>query len=190
MMGLLAVVLLPVPSVFSQDKNRIVEWTEPPLSDRNTISLTGKQVVSQIDVLEISDVTAGEKSIKLGQFFTADDAWLEKLTFRIKNISTDKISIVQINLLLPEIMPGGPLVTFCYGCGQPVGQGIMPGQEVEMKVVFYSWLRDQINKKSGLSEITKAQIHDITVTAADGTRWLSGCLRTADLKNACPAAAP
>jgi len=31
----------------------------------------------------------------------------------------------------------------------------MPGTEVEMKLMFYSWLSDQINAKSSLSMITK-----------------------------------
>lgn len=185
--GLLALVLLPVTSVFSQDKHRIVEWHYPPISERNTVSATGKQVVSQIDVLEIIDVNIGETPIKLEQVFTADDSWLEKLTFRVRNVSSAKLSKVQMNLFLPEIMPGGPMVTFCYGCGATLGQSILPGQEVEMEIVFYSWLTEQINKKSSLSVITKAEINDITVTAADGRSWLSGCVRTVDPKNACRA---
>lgn len=175
-----------VTSAFSPGKNRIVQWHEPPISDRNTKSTTGKEVVSQIDVLEISDVTIDKKPIKLGQSFAADDNWLDKLTFRIKNVSSVELSKVQMNLFLPEIMPGGPLVAFCYGCGPTLERSIAPDQEVEMKVVFYSWVAEQINKQSSLAAITKAEINDVTVTAADGKSWLSGCVRAVDPKNACP----
>jgi hypothetical protein len=184
--GFLTLVLLSTTSASSQDKNLTIEWHQPPISDRNTTSATGTQIVSQIDVLEITGVAIDEKPIKLGQSFAVNDSWLEKLTFRIKNVSSVKLSKVQMNLFLPEIMPGGPMVTFCYGCGPTLGRSISPGEEVEMNVVFYNWLSAEIKKKRSLSEITKAEIHDVTVTAAGGRTWLSGCVRTADPANACP----
>jgi hypothetical protein len=190
-MQLLAVVLLSVTSAFSQSKNRIVEWSEPPISNRNTRASGDTQVLPQIEGLEINDITVGGKSITIGQSFATDDDWLKSLTVRIRNISSLSISVLQMTLMLPETMPGGPVVTLCYGCGPAgTGQSIMPGGEVEMKSLFYSWLTDKINEKSSLSKITKVQIHDIIVTMADGRKWLSGCVRTANLKNACPAAAP
>jgi hypothetical protein len=184
--GLLTLVLLSATSASSQDKNLTIEWHQPPISDRNTKSATGTQVVSQIDVLEITGVAIDGNPIKLGQSFAANDSWLEKLTFRLKNVSSVKLSKVQMNLFLPEIMPGGPMVTFCYGCGPTLGRSISPGEEVEMKVVFYNWLSGEIKKKRSLSEITKAEINDVTVAAADGRMWLSGCVRAADPANACP----
>jgi hypothetical protein len=184
--GLLTLVLLSATSASSQDKNLTIEWHQPPISGRNTKSATGTQVVSQIDVLEITGVAIDGNPIKLGQSFAANDSWLEKLTFRIKNVSSVKLSKVQMNLFLPEIMPGGPMVTFCYGCGPTLGRSVSPGEEVEMKVVFYNWLSGEIKKKRSLSEITKAEINDVTVAAADGRMWLSGCVRAADPANACP----
>lgn len=191
LLGLLGVGLLSVPSVFSQSKNRIVKWSELPINDRNTKSSGDAQILAQIDALEINDITVGGKSITIGQSFAADDEWLKSLTVRVKNVSSLSISGAQMNLFLPEIMPGGPLVTLCYGCGDVGnGQSIKPGEEVDMKLVLYSWLTDQINAKSSFSMITKAEIHDIIVTLPDGRKWVSGCVRTASLKNACPTTAP
>ena len=184
--GLLTLLLLATTSALSQDKNRIVEWHQPPLSDKNWIPLKGTQAVSQIDVLEIMGVSVDGKPVKLGQNFAADDDWIEQLAFKVKNVSNVTISKVQMNLFLLQIMPGGPLVSFCYGCGPTVGKTISPGEEVELKVVFYSWLTGEIKKKSTLAEITKAEINDVTVAAADGTKWLSGCVKAADPANACP----
>jgi hypothetical protein len=144
-------------------------------------------VLAQIEALQINDITVGGKSITIGQSFAADDEWLKSLTVRVKNVSSLSNSKVQLNLFLPEIMPGGPLVTLCYGCGDVgKGQTIMAGEEVEMRLVFYSWLVDQINAKSSLSRITRAEIHDTIVSLPDGRQLLSGCVRTASLKNACP----
>jgi len=190
-MGLLGVGVLTVTSVFSQSKNRIVQWSEPPVSNRNTTGSGDTQVLAQIEALEINDIAVAGKSITIGQFFATDDEWLKSLTVRVKNVSSQSISGAQMNLFLPEIMPGGPLVTLCYGCGDVgKGQSINPGEEVEMKLVLYSWLKDQINAKSSFSMITRAEIHDIIVTLPDGRKWLSGCVRTASSKNACPTTAP
>ena len=94
-------------------------------------------------------------------------------------------------MILPEIMPGGPLVSLCYGCGAVgMGKSITPGEEFEMKVVFQQWVTDQIKSKSNLSSITKAQIQNISVKQPDGKKLLSGCLRAAYQKNACPKTSP
>jgi len=174
-MGFLAVVLLSVTTVFSQNKNRVVRWPEVPLNFGTMIRGDQHELLSQIDALEISDVTSGGKAITLGESFAADDEWLKSLSVRVKNVSSQTISSVQMNLFLPEIMPGGPMVTLCFGCGDVgKGQSIMPGAEVEMKLVLYDWLVGQINAKSSLPMITTAEIHDIIVTLADGRKLMSG----------------
>jgi hypothetical protein len=66
----------------------------------------------------------------------------------------------------------------------------MPGEEVEMRIVFYGWVVGQIKSKSSLSEITKAEIHDIILTPEGGRQGLSGCMKTASARNGCPSAAP
>jgi len=191
LLGLLGVGVLSVPSVFSQNKNRIVNWSEPPISNRNTKSSGDIQILAQIEALEINDITAAGKSITIGQFFAADDEWLKSLTVRVKNVSSLTISSAQMNLYLPEIMPGGPVVVLCYGCGDVAsGQSIKPGEEVEMKLAFSSWLTDKITAKSSLSMITKAEIHDTIIVLSDGTKSISGCVRTASSKNECPSSAP
>jgi hypothetical protein len=183
--AVLAVVLLSTSSVFSQGTQRIVQWPEMPIDHSKTVSLGDSKGLAQIESLEIVDITVGGKSITLGQSFVADDDWLKSLTVRLKNVSNNSISKVQLNLFLTEIMPGGPLVTLFYGGeGQSI---IMPGAEADLKLVFYSWLVDQINKKSSLAKITKAEIWNVTVTLPDGKRLFSTCVKTVSPKNACPA---
>ena len=187
----LVVVLLSVTAVFSQSKNRILHWSEP-VSTINTPGSGYSEVLAQIEALEIVDVTVDSKSITIGEVFSADDLWLKTLTFRVKNVSNLSFSMAQLNLFLPEIMPGGPLVTLCYGCGDTFGKvkNIAPGEEVEMKVAFYNRLTDQINAKSNLSKITEAEIQQLIVTQPDGQKWISRCVRTASPKTSCPKPAP
>ena len=188
LLTVLAVVLLATTtSAFSQTKNRTLQWPEIPLSNRNMIGAPGTEVLAQVEVLEVKDISVAGKSITIGQPFAADDNWVTNLTLRLKNVSNQIFSIIQIDLILPEIMPGGPLVSLCYGCGGVgMGQSISPGDEFEMKVVFQNWVTDQIKSKSDPSSITKAQIQHISVKQPDGKKLFSGCIRTADQKNACP----
>ena len=190
-MRVLAILIFSLTTVFSQNKERILHWSEPV----NIISSPGSgylAVLPQIEALEIVDITAGGKSLTIGEVFSADDLWLKSLTFRVKNVSDLSFSVAQLNLFLPEIMPGGPIVILCYGCGEAYGKvkNIAPGDEVEMKVAFYNWLTEQINAKSNLSSITKAEIRELIVTQPDGQKWMSRCVRTASPKNSCPKPAP
>ena len=170
----------------SESKQRMVHWPENAINHAN-IKSAHSEMLEQIEMVEITDVTAGGKSVTLGQSFEADDEWLKTLSVRIKNVSQVTISIVQMNFFLPQLMPGGPLVVLCYGCGD-VGKGetIDPGEEVEMKLVLYSWLLGQINSKSSLSKITRAEVWNMSVTQVDGRKFMSGCIKTTDQKNACP----
>lgn len=164
----------------------MVHWPEISYLNANARS-TQSEMLDQIDMVEITDVAAGGKSITLGQPFEADDEWLKTLSVRVKNVSQVSISRVQMNFFLPQLMPGGPLVALCYGCGD-VGRRdpIDPGEEVEMKLFYYSWLLDQINSKSSLSKITKAEVWHMSLTLLDGRQFTSGCIKTTDQKSACP----
>lgn len=188
---LIVIALLSLTPVFSQSKDRIINWSAPVIIVNSSQS-GYSAVLVEIDALEIVDITVGGKSVTIGEVFSADDLWLENLAFKVKNVSNLSFTIAQLNLFLPEIMPGGPLVTLCYGCGPAFGKvkSIAPGEEVEMKVVFYAWLKDQINAKSSLSMITKAEIRELLLTQSDGQKLISRCVKTASLKNSCPKPTP
>ena len=94
-----AVLLLSLTTVFSQNKERILHWSEPV----NIINSPGSgysAVLPQIEALEIVDITAGGKSLTIGEVFSADDLWLKSLTFRVKNVSDLSFSVAQLSLFL------------------------------------------------------------------------------------------
>ena len=75
------------------------------------------------------------------------------------------------------------MMTLCYGCGDVGdGQKIKPGDEVEMKVVFYGWLVGQIRSRTILSELTRAELQDMLVTLHDGEVLYSRRVKTANRK--------
>lgn len=185
--AILAFVFVATVSVFSQNKNRTLQWAEIPLSNRNLVGAPGTEVLAQVEVLELKDISIAGKSITIGEPFAADDNWITNLTLRVKNISNQSFSSIQIDLVLPEITDSGPLIPLCYGCGGVgMGQSIGPGDEFEMKVAFQEWVTDRIKSKSNPSAITKAQIQHVSVKQPDGKKLFSGCIRTSYQKNACP----
>ena len=180
----LVMMFLAASPAFSQNTQRMVHWPEIPFHANAAKGVTAT-IVPQIEILEIVDVTIAGKSVTLGETFPADDEWLKNLTVRIKNISNTRIAKVQLSLFLPQIMPGGPMVTLFYGRGDASGKSIEPGEEVELKTMFYDWLAGQITARSSLANITKAEIREMRVTFADGKILVSQCVKTTKQKNAC-----
>jgi hypothetical protein len=120
MPALFAVTLLSATSVFSQNKDMMVQAPAKIITPVNTPDSGYAHELAKMKALENVDIAVGGKSITIGQFFPADDEGLQNLTGRVKDISILKISLVQMNLFLTELMPGGPLVTHCFGCGDVV----------------------------------------------------------------------
>ena len=84
-LGLLTLVLLSTPSVFSQSINRMVQWPETIITAVNSTGSGYSPELEKIDALEIIDIAVGGKSITIGQFFAGDDEWLKNS----KTLSSD-----------------------------------------------------------------------------------------------------
>lgn len=191
-----SVVILIIMSTpcFSQDHSKRVEWSKSPASSK-TRTAADIRPFDQLDDLEIENIAVEGKPIVIGKGFTAGDDWIQTITFRVKNISEQQLKAIQITVVLPEMLTGGPDIVFCYGCAKTEREkGIAPGEEVELKILggnYYGWVRDKIITTQGdLSRISNAQIREMYAILPDGTKWLSGCVKTADSKNACPHGAP
>lgn len=182
--------ILFAPSLaLSQTHNKLVEWTPRPIGSNNERAGAGTQLFQRLDSIEIEDIAAGGKSIAIGQEFAAEQDWLRSLVVRVKNVSGQQVSAIQVTLVLPEMDHSSPDVVYCYGCvTSEKAKGISPGEAVELKMLgggFYDWVKSRAVDKGGISQISKAQIREMFVTLPDGTHWLSSCVKTADAKNAC-----
>ncbi len=174
---------------YSQTQNKVIVWSKSPIGSHNETTPPDVKLFPQIDGVEIEEIAVGGKSRIVGEGFAADDDWLKTITVRVKNISSQRLISVQITLVLPE-MGQSPDIPLCYGCAAAEKEkGIVPGESVELKMLgggFYDWLRSRIAENGAVSRITKAEIHHVYVTLPAGPTWFSGCIKTANLKNACP----
>lgn len=184
---------LAVLTVFSQTQTKTVEWAKYPLSSHGVRTTPNIRALDQIDEIEIEDVLFDGKPITIGQPFMANDDWLRDISFRVKNVSSQKLLKIQLDMIPPELDKGVQVV-YCYGCAPTEKEkGVIPGEEVELKMPggnMYGWVRDRIIENGSISRITRAQIRVVTVSLPDGSRWTSGCVKTADPKNACPSPSP
>ena len=111
-------------TVAAQETNRLVDWpTVAPPSDAK--------------VLEIIRITVKDTDVTPGQYFAASDDWLDKLTFRIRNVSDKTITRFGFGIGFPELdLGGGGMAGFSvgYGTDKQPGKPIPPGAEVEVSL--------------------------------------------------------
>ena len=182
---LLFVCVTPSP----QTPTKTVEWQEKPLGSNNERWTDGSQLVKVMELVQIESVVVG-KPVTIGEAFAADDDWLKNLVIRVRNVTGKPIASIQITLGLPQMDPGSPDVVYCYGCApEEKAKGIAPTEVVELKmpgIGFYDFVKMRALEKGGIAQINRAQIRIMYVTLPDETRFVSGCIKTADAKNACP----
>ena len=183
-----------VTPAFSQSQSKVVGWSKSPIGRNNEKTSGSLQLYPKIDGVEIEDFAVDAKSIIIGEPFSAGDDWLRSFSVRVRNISDQRLLKVQITLVLPEMDSESPDVVFCYGCaGAEKDKVVMPGEVVELKMLgggFYYGIKSRISEKGSVSRINKAELRNMYVTLANDTTWFSGCVKTANPRNACPASVP
>jgi hypothetical protein len=190
----LVLVFLGVTSFFAQTQNKVVEWSKSPIGSNKGETAAGNLRLSkQIDAIEIQNVTVSGKSITIGEPFGADDDWLRAIVVRVKNLSNERFAAIQITLRLPQLR-ASPDIQYCYGCAQDEKEkGVKPGEEVELRILgdaLYDWVKSRIAEQASISTITEAEIYNMMVTLPGGAVWESGCVKTANPKEACQFAKP
>ena len=129
-----AVITLYLPFLaLAQQQDRLVEW-QPVV------------VQSETNVLEIVDIEVAGKSITIGHSFTADDNWLNTLTFKVKNLSGKTIKHFGFGVTFPELQTkantGTPGFSVTYlgdeslraPAGNEQKRPLMVDEEVELKM--------------------------------------------------------
>jgi hypothetical protein len=176
-----------------QTQTRVIEWSKSPVGSNNENVAPILQLFRQIEGVEIIEFASNGKPVSIGEPFAAPEDWLKKLTVRVRNISAEKLESVQITLKVPEIGVS-PDVIYCYGCGRAEREkGIQPGEIVELTMPggeYYEWVVSRIEAKLPLSKISRAEIRHMYVGVPDRPTWYSGCVRTANPKEACQFSTP
>jgi hypothetical protein len=190
---LLCLVLSVASVAFSPPQNKTIEWTPRPFGSNNERVPAGTQLFRILDRIEMEDITVAGRPITIGKSFAAEDDWLKNLVIPVRNVSGQQVAAIQMTLVLPEMDHASPDIVYCYGCAaSEKAKGISAGEVVELKMLgggFYDWVKSRADEQGGISQISKAQIREMLVTLPDGSHWVSGCIKTADAKNACPRSA-
>lgn len=185
---IISITFCAVTSVFSQGQTKLLEWSQFPVGNYGGTSSPDIELSKQINSIEIEEILVSGRPINIGEPFAADVDWLKDLTFRVKNVSSEQVMAIQIDLRLPEIN-NSPMVVFIAGCKHDKNQPcIRPGEEVVLRMPagsFYSWVKERVAKEKDITAINKATIGEMIVTRANGMQWMSGCVKTTNPKNVC-----
>ena len=162
-----AIFTLSLPLLASgQQQSRIVDW-QPVV------------IKSDAKVLEIVDMKVAGESITIGHLFTANEAWLNTLTFRVRNISGKTIKDFGFGVAFPEINANGRTPMFSikyYGAESTKGDAgprkrLMPDEEVDLKLPEdqLEVMRQISMKLTGTSNLSKVNILPGLVGFEDGS---------------------
>jgi hypothetical protein len=180
-------------------QSRSIVWPKEPGRRIRPAGVPGGQAnaVAQFDTLEIEEILVEGKPIIMGQPFDASDDWLKHITIRVKNISDQRFSFIQVDLIFPQTIrpPGTEYVEYWIPLHYPFtadqrAKGFGPGEVVELTIgkdeTIYNWTKAKLAERAPLSTITIAQIRTVLVILPDGSSLLSECIRAANPQNACP----
>jgi hypothetical protein len=185
----LCLIVCAFPFAFAQTQTKMIEWQAKPVGSNDERWAEGTRVFRVLEGVEIESFSVG-KAITIGEAFTGEDDWLQNLVIRVRNTSGQRVAAIQVTLVLPQMGPGSPDVVYCYGCAPAEKEkGIASGETVDLKMPgggFYDFVKMRAGEKGGIAQINKAQIRVMFVTLPDKSQWVSGCIKTADAKNACP----
>jgi hypothetical protein len=191
MSKLLMVILFASLPAFAQRQSKLIEWPKVSVYNSKTRTTTDNHIVDRIDEIEIQAILVEGQTIIIGERFSATDDWLKNISFRVKNVSGKQIKQIQITLVLPEIFRS-PQIQYVFRSEKP--SFIESGTEVQLTMPgggLYPWVKSRIEEEqSTLARVNRAQILVSYVTMADETLLSSDCVKTSDLRNACPYRTP
>jgi len=154
-------------AVAGQQQNRIVDWQSV-------------RIMSDARVLEIINIKIDGNAIIIGQPFAANEDWLNRLTFRVRNISSTNINEFGFGVAFPEIKADGhtPMFSLAYGANYSskrdsgASRPLLPNGEVDLKLP-----EDQVEimrrvsfKATGTSNLRRVNILPGLVTFEDGSK--------------------
>ena len=181
---LLLLTFLLLPAAVAQESGKTLGWADHTNINSGRIDPPWAR---RIDTVELEDIQIHGRSIMIGEPFLGD---LRDIRFRVKNISNGPIGFIQITVMLPEIKisPDIPFVRASASGKEP--KLLAPGAEADLRIpdrTLYDWVKDSAAKQGReLSTIKRATIYAVLVTSPKNGEVIGGCLKTLDLRNACP----
>lgn len=162
--GAVIVLLLFASVGAAQQTTRLVDWysVAPDLHPK---------------ALEIVSIAVDQTRITTGEPFSADEDWLDKLTFRIRNVSNKTVTLFHFGVAFPELSLGGESYRG-FSIGYNVKKvsadlkSISPGSEVELTLPAdqLAAIRQASTKLISTTHLTRVTILPGAVDFADGSK--------------------
>ncbi|SRR5258708_4245390 len=133
--------------------------------------------------IKITEITAGRRSVRLGDDFVGSDDWLKTAELTVKNTSNKDIVFVEIELNFPETKTSGDEMSFPLRLGSRPGTAIgkppvvlKDGDEstLTLQGKRYEQLAEFLGQRHLISAITRMIVDPHIVIFADGTAWSKG----------------
>jgi len=148
----------------AQQTTRLVDWQSVPPD------LHPK-------ALEIVSIAVDQTRITTGEPFSADEDWLDELTFRVRNVSDKTVTLFHFGVAFPELGHGdGSYPGFSIGYNVKKTSDnlkpISPGSEVALKLPAdqLAAIRQASAKLIGTTHLTRVTILPGAVDFADGSK--------------------
>jgi hypothetical protein len=182
--------LFVLATVSNGQSQKTIEWSEHPQGSdvRDYSGVPPLQVVKQVKVLQLEEIRVDAASVAIGKSFAADADWLRNITFRVRNISSESLSFVQITLTLPQL---GSRIQIPYlGCDRKQQICLKPGEDLELRLPaggLYDWVKKSAEDQHyEISAIDTATIRFVIADLPNGTQLSSGCVKTTTASHPCP----
>ena len=151
---LCAVLILLASIAAAQQATRLIDW-QPVVPSPN----------ANVRAIQVVGITVNATHVITGEPFSANDDWLDKLTFKIRNVSDKTITVFWFHVAFPEIDLGdgghAGLGILYESDKSPDGRNrIAPGSEVAVTLAAdkLHLLRQTSNRMIGTTHLTRLNI--------------------------------
>jgi len=157
--------------VLAQEKERVVKRTRW----RN-------------EIVEISQIKLKDKTPEIGKRFVANDDWLRDFSVQVKNISSQTIVALEIEISFPQDengLPEAPATEILnYGIfpsptgaklnAKPSEPPLQPGDRITLKLPSYERLQELLDYAGHSNNIREVTLRTGRIFLANGTMWNRG----------------
>lgn len=175
---MLVCLLLPLSPYAQERKERII-----------------KKVSNFAEPVEIVEIQVGGQPVSLLGRFASDKDWLKTLTLKVKNVSGQSITYVEIGITIPKfgLMEYPFSVPLKYGqeppqpgeiSNAPTPKPIAPGHTVKLSLAdsMYDRLTNYLSEKQA-EDVESIELSDSLIYFVDGTAWTHGRILDRDPDN-------
>ena len=133
--------------------------------------------------IQIVEVSANSKTIKLNEEFASDKNWLKDLQIRLKNSSKKNVRYVEVQLNFPETVSSGSEMSYRSDLGNTPARPddnppllLAPGEEVtlELNDEAYQSLVRFIGNRADLGKLKTLELRIGFVVFEDLVGWQTG----------------